>query len=128
MISKIPFIGSLVLGPLAAIYTVLGAAPLFAQAQTGIVPIITNDPVSEYLTKGGSYALIALILFFYRRDYSKALESKTDAMEIATRMVEASTKAQTESAIALNASTLTIAANTQALQRLIDRLAPLPPK
>lgn len=94
----------------------------FAQGQTGIVPIITNDPVSEYLTKGGLTGLIGLILFFYRRDYLSVLTAKDDATDVMARMVEQQTRAATEAAIALNQSTMTIAANTQALQRLAERL------
>lgn len=95
---------------------------LLAQGQTGIVPLVTNDPVTEYLTRGGLVSLIGLILFFYRRDYLKVLNAKDDAMDVMTRMVESQTRAATESAIALNASTMIIAANTQALQRLAERL------
>lgn len=117
------------LGPFIAAYTVLSTYVLIAQGQTGIVPIISTDPLTEYLTKGGTYAIIALLLYFYRRDWSKALDSSKDFADVLTRIVESSTKAQTESAIAVTASTQAVmastaatTANTAALQRLLDRL------
>ncbi len=128
-ITRIPFVWGLTLGPLVATYMVLWTYTLLAQGQTGIVPVISSDPVSEYLTKGGAFAIIAILLSFYRRDWGRALDTSKEQMTILTRLVESATKAQTESAVALNASTTAVAAstvaisaNTAALQRLLDRL------
>lgn len=131
--SRIVFFWGLVLCPWAMTYLVLSIHILIAQGsgsgQTGIVPIITSDPITEYLTKGGAYGVIGLLLYFYRRDWSKALDFSKDNSEVLTGIVMAATKAQTESALAVSASTQAVrdsttalSANTAALQRILDRL------
>jgi hypothetical protein len=108
-------------------YVVFSTTALVAQ---GAIPTITtSDPISEYLTKGGSYAVIALLLYFYRRDWANALDVSKNSVEMLTRIVEGSTKAQTESALAITASTAAVNistsatnSNTVALNLLINRL------
>ncbi len=107
----------------------LFAIPLFAQGQTGIVPIITNDPIGEYLTKGGSAAVILIMFYFYRRDFLSGAADSKEEKRAMIELVQAATKAQTEVAVTLNtciramdASTAATASNTSAVQRLTDHL------
>lgn len=133
---KIPFIYGHLLGPFVAVYMVVMLTTLLiaqgipgGPGVTGIGTLVTNDPISEYLSKGGPVAVIGFLLFFYRRDWNTALVASQSQSDRFMQIVEASTKAQTESAIALNSAISALAAltiatsgNTVAIQRFSDRL------
>lgn len=100
---------------LALFYLALDATGAYAQNTTGIVPLVTNDPVAEYLTKGGAFAVILVILFFYRRDWKTAVEFWQNQHQITTDLVEKATRAQADNSAALRE-------NSSVLQRLTDKL------
>lgn len=99
------------LGFLVLAFATLSAGLVYAQGVTGVGNLITNDPISQYLDKGGIAIMMAVLLYFYRT----VLESAKSQSEVLLKIVEASTKAQTEFAIALNASTQAVANSVSAI-------------
>lgn len=90
--------------------------PATAASQTsGIVPLVTNDPIAEYLTKGGAFAVILVILFFYRRDWKTAVDFWQNQSQMTTQLVQQATASQTENSAALRE-------NSAILQRLADQI------
>lgn len=89
----------------------LHAGVAFAQGVTGVGTLVSNDPLSMYLDKGGVVVMAAVLLYFYRT----VIESSREQSQILIRIVETSTRAQTESSLA-------VIANTAMLQRILDRI------
>lgn len=111
---RVPWLTGPTVGLFSGLYMAVSIAD--AQGQTGIVPLVTNDPVAEYLTKGGAFAVILVILFFYRRDWKTAVDFWQDQHKTTTELVQQATKAQAENSAALRENSLV-------LQRLADKLA-----
>lgn len=101
------FVGWVFAGVLMAY--LLSVIPAFAQGTSGIVPLVTNDPISEYLTKGGSFAVIFILLFFYRRDWRTAVDFWKDQHKTTTELVQQATKAQTDNSAAIRENSMLIA-------------------
>ncbi len=110
--------GHLLIRPLALIYA---SAVATAQQPTGIVPLIATDPVAEYLTRGGAFAVILIILFFYRKDWIRLVDQRQGQMEILTNLVQQATKAQGDNSAALRENSAVIARLTDKLEPRITR-------
>jgi len=75
-----PLIFGPLIGPLALFYVMYGTVS--AQQTTGIVPLVATDPIAEYLTRGGSFAVILIILFFYRKDWIRLVDERQGQTQI----------------------------------------------
>jgi hypothetical protein len=58
--------------------------------------------------EGGAFAVILVILFFYRRDWKTAVEFWRDQHATTTQLVQDNTRAQTETAAALRENTVVV--------------------
>lgn len=99
-------------------YSTLFAGIVFAQGVTGVGNLITNDPISTYLDKGGTVMTWGILLYFYRT----LMESTKEQSSVLIRIVADSTKSATESALAQGALARAIEANTSATQALSARI------
>lgn len=91
--------------------------PAYAQGATGIVPLVTNDPISEYLTKGGAFAVIFVLLFFYRRDWQTAVEFWKDQHRTTTELIQQAARAQADNSAAVRENSLLIQQLTFSLKQ-----------
>lgn len=83
-----------------------------------------NDQISLIqwgLREGGAFAVILVILFFYRRDWKTAVEFWRDQHAITTKLVQDNTVAQTETAAALRENTVVVHQAKNVLARMEQR-------
>lgn len=77
---------------------------------------ISLDPIAEFVTKGGPYASVMVILFFYRRDYKTVVDFWKDQSKATADLAKQSTSAQVETAAAMRELTTVI----HSLKRVIE--------
>lgn len=73
------------------------------------------------IDKGGAYTIILVILFFYRRDWTRLESQLREQLTILTQLVIGNTKAQADTASALAANTVVV----HQAKRVIETLIPL---
>jgi hypothetical protein len=71
------------------------------------------------IEKGGAFAVILIILFFYRRDYVQLTDFWRAQSEIMKDLVEENTKAQTETASALRENTVVVHQAKNVMQKYL---------
>lgn len=76
--------------------------PVFAQAFGNEPRSLSSESLMEFaIRQGGAFAVLVLVLYFYRRDYRDLNDYRKDRDAILVQIVTDSTKAQTEMAAAL---------------------------
>lgn len=60
------------------------------------------------IQQGGAYVVILVILFFYRRDWTRLESQLRDQLAVLTQLVVGATKAQAETAAALTQNTVVV--------------------
>lgn len=98
---------------LAAVLVALACASLGAETAPTSISL---DPIAEFLTKGGPYASVMVILFFYRRDYKTVVDFWKDQSKAMSDLTKQSTSAQVETAAAMRELTNVI----HSLKRVIE--------
>lgn len=71
------------------------------------------------IREGGAFAVILVILFFYRRDWKTAVDFWRDQHAITTDLVVAATKAQAETAAALRENNVVVHSMKQVIQTYV---------
>ncbi len=77
--------------------------------------------VEKAFDKGGGYAILLLVGFFYRRDWQRLADTKDQQLTILTKLVAENTAAQTQTAAALSQNTVVV----HQAKRVLETLIPL---
>lgn len=86
-------------------------SPIFAQVFGGdTVPLTPNhESIFEFAVRqGGAFAILLIVLFYYRRDYRDLVAFRTERDQILVDLVKESTKANTEMANALRENNVVV--------------------
>lgn len=75
------------------------------------------------IRQGGALGVLAVVLWFYRRDYKALTEFWKQQNELTTRLVEDNTKAQTDMAAALRENTTVVHGAKNAIQATMNQRA-----
>jgi uncharacterized membrane protein YvbJ len=89
---------ALLAGPDAVTFVIAQALP----------PTVDQGILQWAIEKGGAFAVILIILFFYRRDYVQLTDFWKKQTETLVTLVEENTKAQTETSAALRENTVVV--------------------
>lgn len=85
-----------------------------------LAPTPSEQTIAQWaLEKGGAFAVILIILFFYRRDYVQLTDFWRAQSETMKDLVEENTKAQTETAAALRENTVVVHQAKNVMQKYL---------
>lgn len=99
--------------------------PVFAQVLNPTAPSAESLPEFA-IRQGGAFAILALVLFYYRRDYRDLTTHKSAREEMLVALITEHTKAQADMAATIRANNETITAlrDFMAQHQIVDRRKP----